>query len=229
MSFPRHILFLLDNAKEVEALTSIHTKVAGRKRGRKSGVEVLNKSAIVLLVACWEKYVEELASTAFSSMLRRANEPVAFPARVRTLASKDLKVDKDETKVWQLAGNGWKTVLEKHKAKTLQRFLGAFNTPKTENINKLYYELFGIKRISKDWSWTRMSSAKAERRLDKLIRLRGQIVHQVKTTRSVQKNTVRNYTHFVKRLAALISNSVCQHILDHTGRQPWDLVRYTAA
>ena len=60
----------------------IHTKIAGPTVGAKHNVEVLNKSAIVLLVACWEAYVEDLAGVSFRLLLRRAKRPDAFPSKV---------------------------------------------------------------------------------------------------------------------------------------------------
>ena len=76
---PSHLKSLLNNASEVERLVEIHAKVAGKGRGRRIGVEVLNKSAIVLLVACWESFIEDVASSAFNIILDKAKTPEAFP------------------------------------------------------------------------------------------------------------------------------------------------------
>jgi hypothetical protein len=226
--FPKHINSLVDNTKEVNLLTDIHSKIAGKDPGRKTGVEVLNKSAVVLLVACWESYVEELAAHAFSIMLKYAKQPSIFPTKVLTLASKEIKNDSDETRVWQLAGKGWKDILEQHKDNTLKKHLSVFNTPKTANINNLYLDLLGVKRISKDWNWATITSQKAEAKLDAIIALRGQIAHEVKTTESVHKELVVKYSHFIKRLAGLMSNSVADHMQSRTGKDPWVRVTYTA-
>lgn len=72
LAFPPHLQTLQDNMSAVERLAKIHEEIAEPTVGRKAGVEVLNKSAIVLLVACWESYVEELAETAFEILLDRA-------------------------------------------------------------------------------------------------------------------------------------------------------------
>jgi hypothetical protein len=50
----------LKNRRDVERLWEIHEEVAGAGRGRKHGVEVLNRSTLVLIAACWEAYVEDL-------------------------------------------------------------------------------------------------------------------------------------------------------------------------
>jgi hypothetical protein len=50
-----------DNVAETERLIDIHSALTGKERGYRHNVEVLNKSGIVLLVACWEAFIEDLA------------------------------------------------------------------------------------------------------------------------------------------------------------------------
>jgi hypothetical protein len=52
-SYPPHVRLLVSNVVEVESLLKIHRKLTGPGPGRRH-VEVLNKSGIVVLVACWE-------------------------------------------------------------------------------------------------------------------------------------------------------------------------------
>jgi hypothetical protein len=49
-----------ENCEDVERLLTIHQDLAGNTPGRKYGVEVLNKSAIVLICAYWEAYNEDI-------------------------------------------------------------------------------------------------------------------------------------------------------------------------
>ncbi len=223
---PSHLNNLLNNASEVERLVEIHTKIAGEGRGKRGGVEVLNKSAIVLLVACWESFIEDVASSAFNIILDKAKTPKAFPNKVLVLASKNLRENKDETKVWGLAGSGWKKILKKHREKILKKYIGTFNTPKTKNINALFLSLIGVKRISSTWYWPAMSVSKSTEKLDRLVEIRGEIAHEVKTTRSVRKSNTIDYTEFIKRLAAEVSNSLAWEINDTFGEYPWAIVEY---
>jgi hypothetical protein len=62
--------------------------------------------------------------------------------------------------------------------------------------------------------------------LDELVTLRGEIAHKVKTQKSTRKQTVIAYSHFIKRLAGILSNSVSHHIHDRIGVLPWDTVEY---
>ena len=226
IELPKHLATLAENIEEVTRLVEIHKEIAGAKQGRKSGVEVLNKSAIVLLVACWETFIEEIASVAFNLILKDAPNPYVFPNKVLVLASRDLRKHKDETKVWELAASGWKRVLRKHRDSILSKFVSPFNTPNTQNINRLFNDLVGIKNISFDWYWQRMSVSQTKTKLDRLIKLRGQIAHSVRTEKSVHKTTVIGYVHFIKRLAGVINNSLNEYIEERTGSSPWCHVDY---
>jgi hypothetical protein len=151
LPFPEHLYNLLDNTDEVSRLVEIHAQVAGIGRGKKGGVEVLNKSAFVLLVACWESFVEELAIAGFDFLLKNAKKADVFPNKVLVLASKKLRQNSDETKVWKLAGSGWKQVLRNHRDRIIKKHTEPFNTPREANINNLFESLLGLKRISKNW------------------------------------------------------------------------------
>lgn len=115
IEYPKHVQNFFDNLNEIDELASIHTQIAGTTPGRKNKVQILNKSAIVLLTACWEYYVEDLVREAFDFLLSNAINHSIFPSSVLAKASKELKNDKDDRRVWELAGDGWKNILENSK------------------------------------------------------------------------------------------------------------------
>ena len=61
---PDHILNVRTNLSQIVRLLDIHTHLTGAGPGRRRDVQVLNKSAVLLLVATWEAYVEDLAISA---------------------------------------------------------------------------------------------------------------------------------------------------------------------
>ncbi len=65
----KHIQNFRANLADVIRLIQIHRDLSGSERGRRVGVECLNKSAIVLILASWEAFVEDLAESAFDCML----------------------------------------------------------------------------------------------------------------------------------------------------------------
>jgi len=220
-SAARHLKSLSDNAKQVSRLMEIHGKISGTGGGYKHNVEVLNKSGIVLLVACWEAYVEDLSIATFRYMLRYAKNPRVFPNKVLVLASKELRESLNEKEVWKLAGKGWRKVLEDHKSNILSELVENFNTPRTEKINKLFESLIGLKSLSSNWHWAGMSKERAQRKLNELITLRGSIAHRVKASKSVTKGSVIYYRDFIYRLAIKSHNTVNRFIFSRGLRRPW--------
>jgi len=225
---PAHLRLLVENALEVDRLVEIHGKVGGKGRGRRAGLEVLNKSAIVLLVACWEVYVEELAKQSFDLLLREAPDANVFPAKVLALVALELKKKEDERAIWSLAGDGWKAVLKQHSEHVRRRHIGRFHTPDTKQVDGLFEALLGLKGLSNGWSWQGMSAPTAASKLDELITLRHEIAHQVKTTKPVHKVTPAQYSHFVMRLAGVCSNQVGAFLQQRIAKEPWITVKYLA-
>jgi len=214
------------NLSEVDQLLHIHTKMAGKKPGRKYNVEVLNKSAIVLLVACWEAFIEDLAADAFSILLRRAKSHVSFPSKVLAEAAKPLRESVNPCDLWNLAGTGWKNVLRSHKQSLFERYIGKLNTPRPAQVDSLYESLLGIKAISTHWHWAHTSPEQARNRLDKLIDLRGSIAHRVSASHKVLKKDVRIHIDFVNRLAVQTSNAVRVALISRTKIEPWEEFEY---
>jgi hypothetical protein len=224
--YPPHVENFFQNLEEINELASIHTRIAGNTPGRKSKVHILNKSAIVLLTACWEYYVEDLVKEAFTFLLDNAEEHNVFPYSVLAKASKELKNDKDERRVWSLAGNGWKKILEDYKKTTLIKEIDHFHVPRPENIDELYLKLLGINKITSYWTWKKMSNEDALKKLNKFVDLRGEIAHNVKTTNSIQKKDVDEYRKFLNCVAVILHNKVVHHTESLTKKRPWDTYRY---
>ena len=222
----QHIANLNANVREVLRLIEIHEALTGTAPGRRRKVEVLNKSGIVLLVACWEAFVEDLATVAFEFLFVNATDHTAFPSKVLALASKDVRTSSDARRVWELAGTGWRTVLQQHKVQVLQEFVGTLNTPKPEQIDGLFEQLIGLSSLSTAWKWKKTSAASARQRLATLVSLRGDIAHRVTTSKNVKKVDVRKASELIDRLAAASSNRVREFLRQRTGKYAWPETTY---
>jgi len=191
-----------ENLEDVKVLLAIHEITTGEKPGKRySEFSVLNKSAIVLLVACWEFFIENLAEHAFSSLLKNSKDPSYFPKNVKKNIVQELKKDLNELKILDLAGNGWKNIFKKFENNMLEKSIGKFNTPSSENIDSLFTDTIGLKKLSKCWSWHIITPSKARLKLSELIRLRGDIAHKIKSRKTVHKGSVEKYVEFIKKLA----------------------------
>jgi len=69
------------SCQDINRLVKLHTRVGGDAPGRRFGLEVLNKSAIVLITAIWEAYCEDLASEAVKHIVTHAKGAEALQQR----------------------------------------------------------------------------------------------------------------------------------------------------
>lgn len=224
--FPPHVENFFQNLDEILELSEIHSTIAGTTPGRKTKVQILNKSSIVLLTACWEYYIEDLLREAFNFILENAESHEAFPFSVLAKASNKIRTDKDARKVWELAGQGWKEVLKEYQKTTLEKEIDYFHVPRPENINELYHKLLGIQDITKHWYWRNMSNSDACKTLNNYVDLRGEIAHNLRTKTSVRKKDVDFYRKFLNRTAVILHNKVSNHIETLIGQPPWDYYVY---
>jgi hypothetical protein len=223
---PAHIETLVENASEVIGLIDLHVAITGSKSGRRHGVEILNKSALVLLVACWESFVEDVVAVAFDFLLNEAKSPDTFPTSVLALSTRALKEDPDQRKIWGLAGDGWRTVLQGHKTAVLKEYAGKLNTPRPKQVCDLIEKMIGLKNISNQWQWTGMPAQRACDKLDRVVTMRGEIAHRVRAGRYVRKDYVVDTAIFIQRLAAVTSNRIATHIQSRVGKTPWDYMEF---
>jgi hypothetical protein len=219
---PVHLKELLDNMEEVLQLLKIHGEFAGIGPGRKHDVEVLNKSAIVLLVACWEAYVEDLVKSTLEFLIDKAADHAVFPKNVlERVASKNSGINS-----WNLAGAGWKKALSDNLAEVLAKTIGTLNTPKTAQVDELFSKTLGHNKLSSCWAWPGRSVLDASKALDDLVTLRGTIAHRVKHSKSVRKKHVEDAIDLVSRLATKSNNEMCSFVHKLVGKYPWDEISY---
>ncbi|MEN6576691.1 MAG: HEPN domain-containing protein [Phycisphaerales bacterium] len=216
------IELFIDNSKEVKALIAIHEEKTGKNPGRRSGVEILNKSGIVLLTACWEAFIEDAASTAFRFMLEESADPKQLPKGVLKRVAAYVKKDVNELRVWDLSRDGWKQVLRDYRDEILRPQIGIFNSPKAGNVDRLFDALLDLPELSKNWHWQGMGVEAARTRLKDYVELRGAIAHRVKASRSVYKGNVSDYAEFITRLAVRSANVVRKHVSSLVRKYPWE-------
>lgn len=221
---PDHFENLISNMKEVDRLSEIHSEITTPGPGRKYAVEILHKSGIVLLVACWEAFVEDLAKTALLYMIENAKDHKAFPDNVLERISSNHQ----GKKAWALAGDGWKKVLVDNYEGVLAKTTGKLNTPKTEQVDELFLKTIGLDSISLKWSWSGRSSDKSQQELDDLVTLRGSIAHRVSSATAVHNRHVENSRNFIARLSVKSHNAVNAYINSRIKSTPWGTYSFGA-
>jgi len=219
---PDPVELLSENLADVTRLMEIHTELTGTSRGRRSGVEVLNKSGLVLSVACWEAFVEDCATEAFDILIANTADPAKLPTRLRQLVAKSVREDKNDLAPWTLAGDGWKGLMAKHRDAAVKRYVSPLNTPRAEQVDGLFSDLLDLPKVSEAWAWHRSRADRSRSELSRLISRRGEIAHRVSAEVPVPKVAVERAVEFISYIANLTANRVRTHVYSVVGAYPWE-------
>lgn len=188
------------NYGDVERLLAIHSELAGETPGKKHGVEVLNKSGIVLMCAVWEAYCEDIAAEAVEHLVKHAPDASGLPKDLRKHVASELKADTHETAVWKLAGDGWRAHLRTRTKSMTEERNRRLNTPKTSNIKDLFDTAIGLPHVPSAWYWSGISAKQAGEKLDGYVSLRGDIAHRARGAENIKKSKVWDFAKHVERL-----------------------------
>jgi len=221
-------LLFKENLDEVSSLMAMHVALAGPGPGRKHRVEVLNKSAILFLCAAFEAFIEDLARRAFDHLVFQSKDHTTLPKAILKSIAEEVKSDKNEIKVWDLAGDGWKKVSETYKGDLIRKYIGPFNTPKPHNIESLLHELTAFPKTFPIWQWKGMNAAASKSKLKAFVELRGALAHGSKPAQPVLKKDVIGYHNFLAALSVRLSNDMRKHCIKVTNVEPWNIVHFGA-
>jgi len=212
---------LAANKDDLERLWELHGQEAGNTPGRKYNVDVLNRAAVVMVCAAWEAYCEDVVSEAIDTIVADCQDHALLPAYLKTHVSKRIKTAAHDHSAWDMAGNGWRTVLKSNALDVLKKLTGSWNTPKTAQVNDLFSTSLGIVDISSKWKWAKNPIQATKKKLDAFVNLRGEIAHRLKPADSVHKKDGKDFYDFVCRLADIIDAEVHQVLNAATGKNYW--------
>jgi len=206
------------NCKDIHRLMEIHSDMAGEDRGRKYGVEVLNKSAVVLICAVWEAYVEDLIGEALDHFTANLTNPISLPKELRKIIAEKVKTDKNELAPWDLSGTGWKLVLTANLESMKKQFTGAWHSPKAAQVDQLIEKTLGLPSVTDCWKRTTLTPKIARQKLDEYVRLRGDIAHRNHAAEAVTKADATAFLEHVTRLVEFTDKAINEHVLKITGK-----------
>jgi len=215
-----------ENAGDIERLLEFHQEKGGTSPGRRRGLEVLNKSAIVLITSFWEAYCEDIAAEGLEHIVKYGASSDSLPKDIKQIIAKELKSDPNDLFVWSLCGDGWKQILKTRLGRLQEQRNKRLNTPRTQNIDELFLQALGLSSVSSSWKWAKkMTAARAREKLDKYVTLRGEIAHRGIAAKAVTKAQVQDYFDFIKRLVSRTGSTVNSHVRTFTGKPLWVTVR----
>jgi hypothetical protein len=209
------------NSGDLERLWEIHGHEAGTAPGRKYGVEVLNKAAVVLVCAAWEAYCEDIVREAIDHIAADCADPAKLPKELRTTIANRIRAEKHDHAPWELAGDGWRKILKSNAEDVAKKLTGAWNTPKTAQIKELFAKALGIDDITKSWGWHMNPVGTTTKTLDEYVALRGEIAHRLKPANSVHKKHGQWFYDHISRLAGKIDGDVEAMLKAATGKAYW--------
>lgn len=209
------------NIEDINKLLDLHAAEGGDQPGRRYGLEVLNKSAIVLITSFWESYCEDIAEEALEVIVQHAPNADALPKEIKKVIAKALKEDKNDLAVWAISDDKWRDVLRNNFVALKTERNKTFATPKSFNVNALFESALGLSNMSSNWKWTRMTTIQATKKLNDFVSMRGDIAHRGSSTSTVKKSEVVAYLTHVKMLAAKTGGVVKKHVKIITGQDLW--------
>ena len=218
----KHVNALIENVGEVGRLRLFRAPVAKTAPAAVHDHEILHKSSIVLLVACWEAFVEDLVTEALCHLVASSTNHKKIPKNVLE------RISSTHTgmKMWELAGDGWKSVLKDNLKSVLAKTVGVMNTPRTAQVDELFQKTIGLEKLSSNWKWDGFTVEQASSALDDLITLRGSIAHRVTASRKVELNDVKDARSLVYCLAVRSHNTTTEFLKAQVGSTPWKRIKF---
>jgi hypothetical protein len=194
----------------------IHEEVTGQARGRRHGYDALNRSAIILAVAAWEGFCEDIALQSSDLMAKRLRRRSHLPDSVRHPMLQWMHDAGDWSKlsretrdaVWSLAGPGWRHVYRDYAVEKTK----ALNTPNHQKIRVLLSVTIGLSDFSSNWGSQRWPRDTYISRLNDLLDLRHRIAHGDIGAETVGKTKARNAIALIEQLAAWVDARVADHL-----------------
>ena len=145
-----------------------------------------------------------------------------LPLEIRKVISKELKNEKNELSVWEVADDKWRSYLTSRLDRMKTERNRRLNNPKSANVDELFEKTLGLKNVSSTWRWSKRLTIKGTRdKLNKFIELRGEIAHRGKSADTVKKAQVIDYRNFIESLAAKTGGKVNSHVKSITGTPLW--------
>ena len=202
---------VLSNAKDsfeknkgrVSYLLGIHKDKTGTGPGKRSkSVTALSMSAMVLITACWESYLETLLLETFKFLL---NNHVEIPKNLKKSIGLKIMNSKDGSFAWKFIKDDWKDSLVDY----VEKEINNFSSPSAKKVDKLFEKILDLSDLSKSWSW--QGGNNEINKLDEFLSTRNEIAHG-EINVDVGKKDAEQYLNHVEKLVGKTEEKVKSHI-----------------
>lgn len=176
----------------------------------------LNKAGMVFIVTTWEAYVEDVAREAAEHIARHTASYADLPRPLKTIISDGVR--RQNNPPWSaadIADDGWRELVTRNAYEKTHQ--GAFNTPSSTKVRKLFQDTTGLTDVTSSWGWQGFSAPGPAERLDETIEIRGEIVHTGGKPDGLAKGWLDTYGGNVARLVDRTDLAVRAHACEVTG------------
>ncbi len=194
---------------DIETLLSLSSTNDGRDHKNN-----ILRSAVVLMVASWEQFVEQLAENSVITLVQRLRSSEPIPEGVKqSIAIYFVKENRSNKRdfsnsVWQVADKGWKSAYVKY----CKDITSKINSASSDVVDTLYESILGIRNITSCWSFNALTPEDCTNRLDDLVNMRHDIAHGANNRASeLTDNYVNNLIEFIIHIASQTHETVHNH------------------
>ena len=186
-----------------------------------AGYDVALRSALVLLVTCWEAYIEDIVSEGIEHYSTTLKDPQDLPDSLRRSILKHL-ARKGQDSYWDLSGDGWKNILANLLKELKAKRDFSFMSPESQKTKEFVAESLGLEDITSSWDFEGRSAEENAALLDKYVKVRGKIAHRAKLAKKVEVDTVHAAVSFFKLLVSKSGGKINKLMKDTTGTGLWN-------
>lgn len=200
---------------DVKKLIDLHSELSSGLRGRRY-LGHITRSAVLILCASWESYVEDVIIETNRFMIDTLPNPQSFPDDVKKELAKHVKDAKHELRVLDLALDGWKNLL----SGLIAQHCASLNTPKPTILKELFRQTLGISDVCSYWPGK-------DQFLKDFVSARGEMAHKGAAATYPTIEVTKNYYEEVVSIVKMVDNAIARHLKSSCslGRVPWESVR----
>lgn len=208
---------LHERLADAKSLIEIHETLTGDQPGRRFGVDALNRSVILLSVAAWEGFIEDLVVEAAKRFEDEVSGPSKLPKTARNSMLSHLYDsqnwatfnEKTLDGLWSITGSHWRTTYLNY----VEQQANTLNTPNSQNTIRLLKKCLGINDCTAGWiGGKRWKPDIYRKKLDALLELRHRIAHGAVGQKAVRKVTATAAVALVQFLAEKLEETTRVHV-----------------
>lgn len=196
---------MIDIHRLMEAYYTANKK---KKRGKRA-LDHFTRSSILLLVAAWETYIEELLVESVNMICLKIGDPHSLPNPVKKNLTKYVEEHKNELKAFQLSGDKWKIIYVEY----AEIMTNQLNTPKKNKVDELFKNFLGVECVSSQWG---KSSP------DFIVEVRGTIAHKVRSENYLQSKVVEAFIEEIESFVTKTDIAIYHYLTQLLESTPWN-------